>query len=330
MFFPLFNRNANGKQKRLHNQKKPAKTDIRNPTDYFLSNMTSESNDFKREEICIVQYDSRYVSQDSFYNQTDYWQVAANWNQAYSSKFEHKYMFISNPDKCFQNKTLLASAWCKVNAMKEACSYLPRHICKDIKVFLYLDSDAIIASNYSFDIILKFMIQDTKWDTLHQPIAFNQDGVGWACKYYMARGYDFCINTGSIIWFNTEPARQILARWWRSALDSYDTTSKNFRRFRTKWPWEQDRAYALFNHSRDTIMLLPNASAPHLPRGKYNWKWSPVLPWCFSHYPRAGCFIYHYCYQHNQKHRLLEKYREPSLRGYERVRVNVVRYLQKE
>jgi hypothetical protein len=63
------------------------------------------------------------------------------------------------------------------------------------------------------------------------------------------------------------------------------------RKFRLKWPWEQDRQMALYNRSSQLIQVASQPEkvfmslrAGHVDNG-----------WCLSHLPEAGCFFSHYC-----------------------------------
>lgn len=61
------------------------------------------------------------------------------------------------------------------------------------------------------------------------------------------------------------------------------------RKFRLKWPWEQDRQMAVFNRSSEFIQVASQPERVHMQaRIGFN-------DWCLSHLPEAGCFISHYC-----------------------------------
>lgn len=62
------------------------------------------------------------------------------------------------------------------------------------------------------------------------------------------------------------------------------------RKFRLKWPWEQDRQMAVYNRSSAVIQVASQPGRPHMQtRAGY------VDGWCLSHLPGSGCFISHYC-----------------------------------
>jgi hypothetical protein len=68
------------------------------------------------------------------------------------------------------------------------------------KAFLYLDSDIIMTVNYSLSDVIGFVRRELKWDMIKKPVAFNQDGPGWACTSTMER-YPFCFNSGTVFWY---------------------------------------------------------------------------------------------------------------------------------
>jgi hypothetical protein len=80
------------------------------------------------------------------------------------------------------------------------------------------------------------------------------------------------------------------------------------RKFRLKWPWEQDRQMALYNRSSHLIQI---ASQPervfmslHAGKGEGGW--------CLSHLPEAKCFISHYCANAKSKQVMRKLYDLPS------------------
>ena len=83
-------------------------------------------------------------------------------------------------------------------AMLRAQRHLPH-----AKAFLYMDSDAVVTTqgNHSMTDVLAYIRQTLHWDVRQQPIAFNQDGPGWACSNVVSTtGYDFCFNSGTVFW----------------------------------------------------------------------------------------------------------------------------------
>lgn len=68
------------------------------------------------------------------------------------------------------------------------------------------------------------------------------------------------------------------------------------RKFRLKWPWEQDRQMALYNRSSEYIQI---SSQPN--RVFMQSRAGATDGWCLSHLPEAGCFISHYCANGNSK-----------------------------
>lgn len=79
------------------------------------------------------------------------------------------------------------------------------------------------------------------------------------------------------------------------------------RKFRSDWPWEQDRQMAIFHRMKDSIQL---ASQPDQAFMQVEVPGSRRIRggWCLSHIPRSGCFISHYCEDQKSKRRLLKRY----------------------
>ena len=54
-----------------------------------------------------------------------------------------------------------------------------------IKLFIYMDSDAVINKkfvDFPINSFLSTMQTKLKWDPVSRPIVFNQDGPSWWCK----------------------------------------------------------------------------------------------------------------------------------------------------
>jgi hypothetical protein len=79
------------------------------------------------------------------------------------------------------------------------------------------------------------------------------------------------------------------------------------RKFRTDWPWEQDRQMAIFQRMGESIQI---ASQPDRPFMQVEVPGSRRIRggWCLSHIPRSGCFISHYCEDQKSKRRLMKRY----------------------
>jgi hypothetical protein len=120
-------------------------------------------------EIGILQFDSRPLK--------NYWLVAANWNNAYCKRHNHHFLYYTNDAGCHYGDEPLADAWCKVRAMLNA-----NHDYPQIKLFIYLDSDAVFDKDFqhlSLNIMLQKMQSRLSWNPLQKPIIFNQDGPCW-------------------------------------------------------------------------------------------------------------------------------------------------------
>lgn len=279
----------------------------------LLHNFELAPDDLRPHDIAIIQFETRnlnkrYKSKAKWYD-NNYWNVSARWNKAYALRHGHQFGYIALHSKkgCRTANYDLSDVWCKVTAMIRAHDLLPK-----AKAFLYLDSDAVMTSNYSLAVIIGFVRRELQWDMTLQPMAFNQDGPGWACKHTMKYSYPYCLNSGTLFWVRSETSMNILKAWWASADDSYET-SKFSSKWRHDWPWEQAQLYKVREKFKESIMILSQPLHPYLvwtsiknPNSQYPT--DPVEPWCFSHWPGAYCFITHHCASTNQKGKLIENY----------------------
>lgn len=289
--------------------------------------------DIHPHELAIIQYDSRPLA--------DYWNSSAFWNFAFAQKWNHQYLFISGStieedeksasgegeaiesDKALSNgnknkknrvchhpdDVSLSPVWCKVKAMVRAKRYLPT-----AKAFVFFDSDiAITLTNQSLTSVFAFMRKDLGWNYGEMPLAFNQDGPGWACRHTIEEvGYPYCFNSGTIFWVRNSISQKILSLWWKLAAEPY-SNSKFTEEWRHKWPWEQAQMYPLYEGYKRYIMRLSFPREPFLPwkstknpRAQYPTDF--VEPWCFCHWPGANCFVTHFCGSPTQKARLRDEY----------------------
>jgi len=251
-----------------------------NSTIAILAAKTALGGRLKRNEIAIIQYDSRDMS--------DYWFVTAAWNKYYCDIHGHTFAVYSTKS-CMHGSTELASPWCKVKAMRQANKDFP-----NVKLFIYLDSDGVVDYRYQHtpvNALLSLMETKLSWDPTKRPLIFNQDGPCWWCTLIQKVGYSMCLNAGTVMWYRHEKAEEILDAWWASALDPYEGDPIK-RPFRTKWPWEQDRQMVIYNNSvyaaHIQIASQPERSQMKLVRSGND-------DWCLSHTPIAGCFFSHYC-----------------------------------
>jgi hypothetical protein len=273
-----------------------------------LYNHNLRPDDVKADELLIVQFDSRPLSLDG------YWNKSATWNQIYARKYHHHYVYLTMEASggrgkasasCAYGSYPLAPAWCKVRAMVEADNTAK----SSIKAFLYLDSDVIITVNYSMTHVLSYIKQNLQWSYDDRPIAFNQDGPGWACRLTVRLGFPYCFNSGTVLWTRSPISSKILNEWWHSVGEPYDS-SRFPMKWRQRWPWEQAQMYTMHERYPDRIMRLSFPNLTHLPwqstkNPKSQYPTDAVEPWCFSHWPGANCFITHYCASVNQKAKLM-------------------------
>lgn len=281
-----------------------------------------------KSRIAVIMYDSREVQNGT------YWFASAQWNSAYCKRHGHQFVYYSNnkttTDKClhgsnssYLNRTTrleLNPAWCKVKAMRRAQRDLGG--AGNVDFFIYIDSDAVIAKQFAhlpLNDLLVNMTSTTKQQQLHwnikeRPFVFNQEGYSWWCNSIIKPSpYFYCLNTGTVVWYSSPRAAQVLERWWQSALDPYETeeftpnNKTNLRyRFRTRWPWEQDRAEFLV-HANDTIASYiqvapqPNQRELDITLGQRDW--------CLSHFVKeSNCFVAHFTLGRNDKMKMANLY----------------------
>jgi hypothetical protein len=204
----------------------------------------------------------------------------------------------------------LADPWCKVKAMLAADLSAPN----TIKAILYLDSDVLITVNQSMTHVISYLSHDLKWDSKKQPLVFNQDGPGYACKRTIGYGYSKCFNSGTVLWFRDSQSRKLLIRWWKFAsVYDYHNVTKYPMNWKQKWPWEQAPQHEIYEMNRELIMVFSFPKLSFLPwtskkNPKSQYPTDSVEPYCFSHWPGANCFITHFCASKKQKEKMNLQY----------------------
>jgi hypothetical protein len=168
----------------------------------------------RRDEIALLQFDSRPMK--------DYWLAAAQWNKYYCDLHGHVFLYYTSK-RCFygdqSSPVRLASPWCKVKAMLQANKNYP-----SVKLFIYMDSDAIIDKRFEFipvNEMLRTMQKSLNWNPLDRPMVFNQDGPCWWCTLIKNRGYTMCLNAGTVMWYRHPHSEKVLEDWWHASQDSY-------------------------------------------------------------------------------------------------------------
>ena len=203
------------------------------------------------------------------------------------------------------NKEMLADAWCKVKTMIQATKSKKY---SNIKIFIYMDSDAVISKTYenkSLSDMLYVLQNRLKWDPNNKPMIFNQDGPCWWCNQVAKVGYTTCLNAGTVLWYNDHEGKSlnILNEWWNAALDSYKGESNPFRRkFRINWPWEQDRQMAIYHRNPKHIQIASQPLKAHIDINAGH------DDWCLSHLAKSGCYISHHCEDKRSKKHMMNMY----------------------
>jgi len=253
---------------------------------------------FLPAEYALVLYDSRPLKEG------EYWLAAAAWNRKYCEAHGHTFVYYALPAgaKCMSadlgtGSEPLADAWCKVRAMMQASKDFPH-----VRIFIYMDSDAVINRQFEhvpLSHMLTTLQTKLSWDPDQRPMVFNQDGPCWWCNQVKRVGYEMCLNAGTVLWYQHPQSLQILQDWWGAALDSYEGAGNPFRRkFRLKWPWEQDRQMAIYHRDPGRIQVAsqPNKSRMDITAGHDGW--------CLSHLSKSACFIAHHCEDKRSKSKM--------------------------
>jgi hypothetical protein len=94
----------------------------------------------------------------------------------------------------------------------------------EVKAVVFLDSDALITVNSSMTAVVSYISKTLHWDVMSRPVAFNQDGPGYACKQAIGLGYKACLNSGTVLWFKNVISSQVLTAWWQFSAQRLDST----------------------------------------------------------------------------------------------------------
>jgi hypothetical protein len=166
-------------------------------------------NGIRNDEIALIQFDSRPLK--------GYWKTAAEWNNYYAHLHNHSYIYYTNNKRCYHGSEPLASPWCKVLAMMQADIDFPK-----IKIFIYMDSDAVINKRYIDKPLNEFLVimqENLSWDPEKRPLVFNQDGKCWWCALVERVGYTMCLNAGTVLWYRHPVSAKLLTDWWDASMD---------------------------------------------------------------------------------------------------------------
>eukprot|EP01036_Dinobryon_divergens_P027141 gene27141-35865_t len=172
-------------------------------------------------------------------------------------------------------------------------------------------------------------------------MGFQEEASGIQSRWTRKRGYSLCLNSGTVLWFKSALATEILDYWWASAADPMHSTIEynaeisissqkptectvkftdkwpESLNWRLRWPWEQAKQYKVQSCYAANIMILSFPDLPNLPwtskkDPKSQYPTDSVEPWCFSHWPGAECFITHSAASRNQKRKIVELYSKES------------------
>jgi hypothetical protein len=187
----------------------------------------------------------------------------------------------------------------------------------------------------SLETLFATMTSKLNWTVLEKPVVFSQQTPGWWCNVKLKNtSYTkACLNTGTVAWCRSDLAKHVLQTWWNSATDSYERSSNPLEiEFRTEWPWEQERAMALYHNFQDhnntqgggnVSDFIQIASQP----GEFMMSHSFAAnnsEWCLMRQGADKCFITHYTGNGHEKDTLadLANNKAPTLSNDIHVHVN--------
>lgn len=286
--------------------------------------------DIRPDEIAIMQFDSRLPGK--------YWEVSAKWNNRYCNAHSHKYLYYSSKEKCRYQSVSLADPWCKVLSMLQSTADHPKikafvYMDSDAvidKSFFNMSLNAMletVRTRLDWDVVEKPVLfnQDGPcwWCNLIEKAGYktclNAGTVVWmrhptSAEVLQSKHIvcliDFVESLKTHIW-------DCVLEWWDSTQDSYETNPLKryefcimnksllssflcvLRKFRTSWPWEQDRQMAIYRANVDSIQISSQPRNPFMQRVPGSQLISGG--WCLSHLPRSGCFISHFCANQQSK-----------------------------
>lgn len=107
--------------------------------------------------------------------------------------------------------------------------------------------------------------------------------------------------------YDANPIKRYCAYMFAFCIAMPKLTLRLPRRFRIKWPWEQDRQMALYNRSEEFIQIASQPDRVFMePRAGI------TNGWCLSHLPNFKCFISHYCADSRSKQVMRRLYETES------------------
>ena len=146
----------------------------------------------------VLQYDSRFPAEGTYMHAAMViWRRWANLH-GHIAAFYHG-------DCADCHGTPIAPPWCKVAASIQATVDHP-----EVAIFLYVDSDSVIAHRF-MNVSLMDIVSDLAWQDTHA-VVLNQDGPGHWCQVAGMRiktdaatgkpveSFPHCINSGTFLW----------------------------------------------------------------------------------------------------------------------------------
>ena len=198
------------------------------------------------------------------------------------------------PDGC-----LLHPVWCKVKAVLTALRTNP-----EAPFVLSMDTDSVVTFEFFTRPLEDWVHEKMKANGetfAESPLVLNKDQPTWwqvavrdhnTTKTKFNVDYQWVINTGNYLVGNNAKGRGVMETWWNSSLGDYAKNPLDFK-YRSAWPWEQDRAMALLNEFKTPgIQVFPDKHG----KVQRDWMETRHTPgWCFSATPAFRCMLNHFC-----------------------------------
>eukprot|EP00659_Diplonema_papillatum_P008419 gene8419-12977_t len=192
---------------------------------------------------------------------------------------------------------LLHPVWCKVKAVRTA------HAAFTTAPFIiWLDTDTFVRFDdfhRSVATVIPDILSKRGSPLAEKPFVANQERPSWwTNKVNSTQGqlgvhYRHVINSGVFIVGAGPGGAKVIDTWWNSSLEDYSVDPLKHR-WRTDWPWEQDRLLSLINEPRHGVYDIVQVLSDPSKLIQANWMAAEKRPGtCLSCLPRWRCFFYH-------------------------------------
>jgi galactosyl transferase GMA12/MNN10 family len=156
------------------------------------------------------------------------------------------YFQIANPYHPKGHSSPLHPVWARLPATAAVMMRFPK-----AKYFLYLDSDALLASSdHNPTTMYQAISYDGANSTQQQPaLIVHKPTTGWLFGECQRFGLGYrCLNSGALLWHRSQEANTILQAWWESR---HSKRTENFFKYHSEEPfigWHQDTQEERLTH----------------------------------------------------------------------------------